>query len=105
MFQYDTHKSLEQNIREYLTDYRLSNAPNFRVPMFALYTKMGEGFSNLSAAVFNKVIGDMKKAGIVQTIHGQEVFLSDAAWQLYCKTPHKAPVKIDSSNPFGGVRS
>lgn len=38
----------------------------------------------IPVALFNKTIGDLKKVGIIGTCKGgEEVFLSDAAWQLH----------------------
>jgi hypothetical protein len=74
---------LESIIRTYLTDMRTANPINYTVPMLTLYTFASANGSGVTAASFNKAIGDMKKAGIIGTAKGGEVvFLSNAAWSL-----------------------
>ena len=98
MFNFDSQAPLEDNIQSYLTSIR-PNPFASQVSMFELYTEMNEALHRLDAmstdssryyrsrnilvATFNKTIGDLKKVGIVAQNRGGEVYLSEAAWQLY----------------------
>ena len=101
MFEFDLLKPLEWNIQSYLEQVRLANPKSYRVRMFDIFTginaaraiaftakKDARGYDSrldygIPVAVFNKTIGDMKKVGIIGTAKGgEEVYLSDAAWEL-----------------------
>lgn len=94
-FQFNYHQSLEQNIRRCLTTIREENPDNYGVPMLLLYSWMANAVSDvqfgiynnkggLTAAVFNKAVGDLKKVGIVRTAKtSAHVYLSDDAWAMH----------------------
>jgi hypothetical protein len=105
-FKFDNTKTLDYNVREYLTDVRQMNPTNYRVRKFKLYTDLNNAMASktplwakrnrdgslidLPVAVFNTIIGDMKKVGIIKTAHdSQEVFLSDDAWNDFLSTVHQ----------------
>ena len=65
---------LTLTLYEYITHEVLQDGVAVKVPVF----------SGLPTGAFNKIIGDMKKAGIIGTAKGGEVvFLSNAAWELH----------------------
>jgi hypothetical protein len=119
-FVFDLHKPLEQNIQSYLTAVRESNPAEYRVTMFMLLTclnaaktaawtiyrskplgRMAGSDPGIPVAVFNKTVGDMKRAGIIGTCKGgEEVFLSNAAWDLYTKEH-----ATKTTNPFVALAS
>jgi len=105
-FAFDLNKPLEQNVQSYLTAVREADSVNYRVTMFALYTDLKKSMAtvissippkhgivlyrnyyrdnDIPVAFFNKTIGDLKKVGIIGTCKGgEEVFLSNAAWELH----------------------
>jgi len=86
---------VESRIREYLTEVRERNEVS-GVSMFDLFTRFGgevvyrtryapiERTDIVTSGFFNRIIADMKRAGIIGTAKGGErVFLSDAAWTLH----------------------
>jgi hypothetical protein len=85
MFRYDLRRSLENNIKRYLVEFREANSQAYRVKMFTLYTDICTTASDeVPAAAFNQIISDLKRVGILKTAHdSQEVYLSDAAWGLH----------------------
>jgi hypothetical protein len=91
MFTYNPYQSLERNVQSYLTAARKANPTHYRVPTFTVYTDIQESAAAgpprnpvatvISAAQFNKCVGDLRRVGIVGTAKGgDEMFLSDAAW-------------------------
>ena len=132
-FNLDTAAPLEVNIRRYLTLVRVENPEHYRVLTFSLYTELCNALTDIRIALkcapfshyykdgeipialFNKTIGDLKKVGIIGTCKGgEEVFLSDFAWELYQtkRTPQapidtvRAPRRPKSAlYPFGEVKS
>lgn len=107
-FKFEFHQSLEQNIRECLTIVREENPDRYCVPMLLLYSWMANAASGvrwgpyyktgeITAAVFNKAIGDLKKVGIVRTAKNSAgVFLSDDAWEMYLAKKKLAPTAVQS---------
>jgi hypothetical protein len=112
---FDTSIPLEEHIQSYLTSVRLENPLAYRVPVFTLYTELKEALLNsngktfpkifyptryfktwdLPVAVFNKTVGDMKRAGIIGTCKGgEEVFLSNAAFLKTNKTDNRLKVYL-----------
>jgi hypothetical protein len=85
MFRFDLRRSVENNIKRYLIEFREANPQTYRVKMFTLYTDISTTASDeVPAAVFNQIISDLKRVGIVRTAQdSQEVYLSDAAWELH----------------------
>ncbi len=79
---------LEKEIRRYLTEMREADnkgcSERMSVSMLALYTLMEAKFvgQNLSTGFFNKIVADMRRAGIVD-VSGSFVCLSVAAWELH----------------------
>jgi hypothetical protein len=93
-------RDLESTIRTHLTLVRLQNPTDYAIAMLALYEYITNIMPDMtgclnqplplyawvSTGVFNKTIGDMKKAGVIGTAKGGDVvFLSNAAWELYAK--------------------
>jgi hypothetical protein len=87
----------ESRIREYLTEVRERNEVS-SVPVFDLFAKFGGEVSYrnphtfqlqprrglITSGFFNRIIADMKRAGVIGAVKGGErVFLSDAAWALH----------------------
>lgn len=85
MFRYDLKRSLENNIKRYLVEFREANPHAYRVKMFTLYTDISTiAWDEVPAAAFNQIISDLKRVGIVRTAQdSQEIYLSDAAWELH----------------------
>ena len=105
-FTFDFHQSLEQNIRECLTIVRKENPDRYCVPMLLLYSWMANAVSGvqygryyktgeITAAVFNKAIGDLKKVGIVRTAKNSAgVYLSDDAWAMHLAEKKSASTAV-----------
>ena len=79
---------VEKAIRSYLTKVRIEDGgdTDFGVSPFHLYTVIEKQFSghNLSAGFFNKIVADMRHAGIVsENKRNSRVWLSDDAWASY----------------------
>ncbi len=107
-FEYDISQLFEQNLRAYLTAARESNPTVYRVTAFMLFSDLNASRAaawvdfykrnplqrrpatpdyGITATTFNKTIGDLKKVGIIGTCKGgEEVFLSNAAWELHLAT-------------------
>ena len=74
---------LEGIIRDQLTKVREDRPDNYTVSTFSLFTFVTHANSGVTAAEFNKAVGDLKRAGVVGTAKGGElVYLSNAAWEL-----------------------
>lgn len=119
-FSFDVRKTLERNIESYLTAVRESNPQEYRITMFMLFTRLNcsrtaafilkqrelgqreltSPDSGIPVAVFNKTIGDMKRVGIIGTCKGgEEVFLSNAAWELHVKEEAWRAPSEESTTP------
>ena len=112
-------QNLESLIRGYLTDKRLQSPDNYAITMLALYeyvtTVVLEHqqyalYLGLPTGIFNKIVGDMKRAGIIGMAKGGDiVFLSNAAWDLHAKkhatkatNPFDVPVSSTTASTEGG---
>jgi CRP-like cAMP-binding protein len=88
-------QNLESLIRGYLTGKRLNDPDNYAITMLTLYEYVttvvlehhrAALYLGLPTGIFNKIVGDMKRAGIIGMAKGGDiVFLSNAAWELYTK--------------------
>jgi hypothetical protein len=91
----DKAMRLEDLIRTHLTTVRKQNPTNYMVSTLALY-ELVASWNELPTGHFNKIIGDMKRVGIVGTANttkgGALVFLSDVAWQSYERKNGIVPV-------------
>jgi hypothetical protein len=112
----NTSMPLEDHIQRYLTAVRVENPEHYRVPVFTLYVELKEALIRgdgskvfypsryfrtweLPVALFNKTIGDLKKVGIIGAAKGgEEVFLSNAAWELYTKNHAVNPFDAPASS-------
>jgi hypothetical protein len=77
-----THE-LEKAIRSYLIK-AYQEQFSYSVPMLALYSVMEKQFpeQNITTGFFNKIVGDMRRAGIVD-ISKSLVSISRAAWKMH----------------------
>ncbi len=95
-----THE-VEKSIRNHLTEIRAANTQNYCISMLAMYSLMEKQFigQNITAGFFNKIVADMRRAGIVDVCQGAWVQLSDDAWDMYRKNPRLLCVsKYDSAS-------
>jgi hypothetical protein len=100
MHEYDgslsTYSNVENHVRSYLTharEARERDSANYVESMVVVYDEVRAYCQSISeeenitfyfnASDFNKLIGDMKKLGIVGTTQDSGVFLSDVAWQMH----------------------
>jgi hypothetical protein len=81
---------VEKAIRSLLTKLRAAEHEKREVSMLTLYTLMEKQFAGqtLTVGFFNKIVGDMRRAGIITITKfrtSELVCLSDDAWRMYGK--------------------
>src|SRR5271168_4984818 len=92
-----THQ-LEKAIRSHFIDLREADNAQINekmsISMLALYSLMEKQFAdqNITTGFFNKIVADMRRAGIID-ISGSFVCLSSAAWDLHRKAANTVPVE------------
>ena len=80
MSNYINVQTVEASLRRALTEKREAQPENYRVLSLVAYDAFRRNFPALTAGLFNKIIGDMKRIGVVGTTKNGEIFLSDSAW-------------------------
>lgn len=74
------------------------------ISMLILYSEMDKKFRQdfLTTGFFNKIVADMRRAGIVY-VDGPWVRLSDGAWALHVQEQERLLNSRSSSPTVGGV--
>jgi hypothetical protein len=86
MYVVELAKKVENAITLHLIAARLANPEDYTISRLYVYDFVVKEYSKygiITAGFFSRIVGDMKKTGIIGTAKGGDVlFVSDAYWEL-----------------------